>query len=219
MLYLSNPTHTYSHGVNSSHCIFQPLPSCHIRGHGRTYTHTHAHTHLLGGRFPCPLLSSGQFGGGKLQGPNWSEGRRQQLCAGAVVIVLIEAKGLVRVSHGGFSTQAPRTVLPNVKVLFDAEPLSLGMNNISSLLEALGLDNWHRNGQSFCCGSAPLPHRRLESPAESSSGGWLLRKEPCFSWSWPHALCTLKEHDCLPRSLQENICSTSLPHNYPGLRR
>lgn len=59
----------------------------------------------MGGRLPC-LLSSGQFGSGKLQGPNWSEDRRQQLCAGAAVMVLTESKGLVRASHGGFSTQA-----------------------------------------------------------------------------------------------------------------
>lgn len=60
----------------------------------------------------------------------------------------------------------------------DAQPLSLGMGNLSSLLEALCLDNQHRNGQSFGCGSACclIGGWRVEQiPAEvgatSSAGG------------------------------------------------
>lgn len=52
----------------------------------------------------------------------------------------------------------------------DAQPLSLGKSSISSLLEALCLDSWHRNGQCFGCGSARCltGGQRVE---EFSSGG------------------------------------------------
>lgn len=76
--------HTHSHGVHISHYAFQP-PSHHMQG--RVHTHTHTHTPLLGGRFPFGSSShgrgvtSGHFGGGKLQGPK-SVGREEAAALG-----------------------------------------------------------------------------------------------------------------------------------------
>lgn len=88
----------------------------------------HTHTHILGRRFLCPLLfpwrgmTSGQFGGVRLQGLKWLEGRRQPLWAGAAVIDLTEAKGLGRPVVEGPEPSPPGRFSPNMKILFDLMP-------------------------------------------------------------------------------------------------
>lgn len=47
-------------------------------------------------------------------------------------------------------------------------------------------------------------------------GGRLLRKEPCFSWSWPHTLSIFKEHGCPRPSLQDDVSPPPPLMTIPG---
>ena len=67
-------------------------------------------------------MTSGQFGGVRLQGLKWLEGRRQPLWAGAAVIDLTEAKGLGRPVVEGPEPSPPGRFSPNMKILFDLMP-------------------------------------------------------------------------------------------------